>query len=57
MIIIPTIEISRSILKEVKNNKELLIKKPRPDKTDLIQNTICIPYTTAILNSSYHEVK
>jgi len=29
--------------------------KDNPDRAELIQNTICIPYTTAILNSSHPE--
>ncbi len=31
--------------------------KFNPDKAELIQNTICIPYTTAILNSFNPEFK
>jgi hypothetical protein len=31
--------------------------KYNPDKSDLIQNTICIPYTAAILNSTHPEFK
>ncbi|UCD02168.1 MAG: hypothetical protein JSV23_03900 [Promethearchaeota archaeon] len=31
--------------------------KFNPDKADLIQNTICIPYTASILNSSHPEFK
>jgi len=31
--------------------------KYNPDRADLIQNTICIPYTVAILNSSHPEFK
>ncbi len=31
--------------------------KYNPDKKDLIQNTICIPYTAAILNSIHPEYK
>ncbi|MFW9818795.1 MAG: hypothetical protein ACFFE5_04230 [Candidatus Thorarchaeota archaeon] len=31
--------------------------KYNPDKSDLIQNTICIPYTAAILKSSHPEFK
>ena len=31
--------------------------KFNPDKAELIQNTICIPYTTAILNSFHPEFK
>ena len=31
--------------------------KYNPDRAELIQNTICIPYTTAILNSSHPEYK
>jgi len=31
--------------------------KYNPDKSDLIQNTICIPYTVAILNSAHPEFK
>lgn len=29
--------------------------KYNPDKSDLIQNTICIPYTSAILHSTHPE--
>jgi len=29
----------------------------KPDRAELIQNTICIPYTVAILNSSHPEYK
>ena len=31
--------------------------KYNPDKSELIQNTICIPYTVAILNSTHPEFK
>ncbi len=31
--------------------------KYSPDKVDLIQRSICIPYTTAILNTTYPEFK
>ena len=31
--------------------------KYNPDKSELIQNTICIPYTVAILNSSHPEFR
>lgn len=31
--------------------------KYNPDKSDLIQNSICIPYTAAILNSTHPEFK
>jgi hypothetical protein len=31
--------------------------KVNPDKADIIQNTICIPYTAAILNSLHPEFK
>ncbi|MFX0024387.1 MAG: hypothetical protein ACFE9S_18860 [Candidatus Hermodarchaeota archaeon] len=31
--------------------------KYNPDKSELIQNTICYPYTAAILNSSHPEFK
>jgi hypothetical protein len=31
--------------------------KHNPDKSDLIQNTICIPYTSAILHSTHPEFK
>ena len=31
--------------------------KYNPDRAELIQNTICIPYTAAILNSSHPEFK
>ncbi len=31
--------------------------KYNPDRAELIQNTICIPYTVAILNSSHPQYK